>query len=49
MLASPSPSGGTTYPSSELYTGHRLVPNIVSVIMFGPICNYWLACFIYNH
>lgn len=39
MLASPSPSGGTTYPSSELYTGHRLVPNIVSVIMFGPICN----------
>ncbi|KAJ6854620.1 hypothetical protein NC651_039533 [Populus alba x Populus x berolinensis] len=31
MLASPSPSGGATYPSSELYTGHRLVPDIVSV------------------
>ena len=33
MLSSPSPSGGTIHPPSELYTGHRYVPNIVLVIL----------------
>jgi hypothetical protein len=33
MLPSPSPSGGTIHPPSELYTSHRYVPNIVLVIL----------------